>query len=129
MTEATLESDIRNSLIDGTLPCERAHRIATDLDLSPLAVGAAVDRLGLRISRCQLGLFGYAEFGAKRASVDVETIPDRVATALADANRPEGVPCKAAWDVAAEQGLPRLLIGSVADRLEVRIAPCQLGCF
>ena len=129
MTEARLESDIRNHVIDGKLPCAQAHRIAAAHGLSPLAVGAAADRLDLRISQCQLGLFGYAAFGAKQAAVRLTTVPDRVSRALTDANRPEGLPCEAAWAVAAQQGLPRLLVGSVADKLEMRIAPCQLGCF
>ena len=129
MTEPILESDIRNAAIDGKLPCALAHAIAAKHGLSPMDVGAAADRLDFRISRCQLGLFGYAAFGAKQAAVTLAAMPEPVSRALIAANRPEGLPCEAAWAMAAEQGLPRLLVGSAADRLELRIAPCQLGCF
>lgn len=129
MTDQRLVSDIRSAAIDGKLPCAIAHAIAAKHDLSPVDVGAAADRLDLRISQCQLGLFGYASFGAKQAAVTLTAVPDRVSRALTALNRPDGLPCEAAWTVAAEQGLPRLLVGSAADQLELRIAPCQLGCF
>ena len=129
MTDTRLESDIREHLIDGKLPCLLAHRMATEHGISPLDVGAAADRLDFRISCCQLGLFGYNAFGAKRTSVDVSTVPEPISAALAAAQLKEGLPCAAAWAVAAEQGVPRLLIGAIADRLELRISPCQLGCF
>ena len=75
MLETQLESDIRKHLIDGKLPCVLAHRMAANHKISPLDVGAAADRLDLRISCCQLGLFGYGAFGAKQASMDVKAIP------------------------------------------------------
>jgi hypothetical protein len=37
--------------------------------------------------------------------------------------------CVEAWRWADERGLPRLLFGSVAETLDVRISDCQLGCF
>ena len=129
MTDPRLASDIRSAVIDGKLPCAIAHALAAKHDLSPLDVGAAADRLDLRISQCQLGLFGYASFGAKQAAVTLTTVPDRISRALTAVNHPEGLPCEAAWAVAAEQGLPRLVVGSAADQLKLRIAPCQLGCF
>lgn len=53
-----LETRIKSSLINGRLPCPAAFLIAKDLNLELKEVGAAVDKLGIRVSDCQLGLFG-----------------------------------------------------------------------
>ncbi len=53
-----LEARIKASLINGRLPCPAAFTIAKDLNLELKEVGKAVDKLGIRVSDCQLGLFG-----------------------------------------------------------------------
>ncbi|MFH0769350.1 MAG: hypothetical protein V1932_07270 [Chloroflexota bacterium] len=53
-----LETRIKLALINGRLPCPAAFTIAKDLNLELKEVGQAVDKLGIRVSDCQLGLFG-----------------------------------------------------------------------
>ena len=53
-----LETRIKSALINGRLPCLAAFAIARDLNLELKEVGIAVDKLGIRVSDCQLGLFG-----------------------------------------------------------------------
>ena len=53
-----LEARIKSSLINDRLPCPAAFVIARDLNLELKEVGEAVDKLGIRVSDCQLGLFG-----------------------------------------------------------------------
>jgi len=56
--DAKLEEKIKSSLINGRLPCPAAFLIAKDLNLELKEVGEAVDKLDIRVSDCQLGLFG-----------------------------------------------------------------------
>jgi hypothetical protein len=56
--DAKLEARIKSSLINGRLPCPSAFLIAKELNLELKEVGEAVDKLGIRVSDCQLGLFG-----------------------------------------------------------------------
>jgi hypothetical protein len=56
--DANLESRIKSSLINGRLPCPAAFQIAKDLNLGLKELGEAIDKLGIKISECQLGLFG-----------------------------------------------------------------------
>ena len=56
--DINLESRIKSSLINDRLPCPAAFQIAKDLNLDLKEVGEAVDKLGIRVSDCQLGLFG-----------------------------------------------------------------------
>lgn len=52
-----LEDKVRSGLMEGRLPCEAAWRIAADLDLPKMAVSSACERLGIKVSACQLGAF------------------------------------------------------------------------
>ncbi len=53
-----LESKIKSALVNGRLPCPAAFSIAKDLNLDLKEVGDMVDKLNIRVSDCQLGLFG-----------------------------------------------------------------------
>lgn len=46
---------------DGQLPCAAALRLATELGVTPQAVGQAADAAGVKIIACQLGCFGGAK--------------------------------------------------------------------
>lgn len=37
--------------------------------------------------------------------------------------------CPVAWKIAANAGVPKIAVGEIADRLGIRVANCQLGCF
>jgi hypothetical protein len=55
--------------------------------------------------------------------------PENVAAAIFKSAVNGKVPCADAWEVAAGQGLPRLTIGSSTETIELKVSPCQLGCF
>jgi hypothetical protein len=52
-----LEEEMRASLVNGKLPCAVAFQIAKKLKVGPKQVGDAANRLGIKISSCQLGCF------------------------------------------------------------------------
>lgn len=53
----SLEAAIREGLILGRLPCSEAWAIASRLGISKMTVSNAAEKLGVRISQCQLGAF------------------------------------------------------------------------
>ncbi len=124
-----LDQVIREAARTGFLPCAAAFSIAERLGVSPDAVGKAADDLGVRISTCQLGLFGYDAFAERRAVHKLPAVPEDLRSTLAAAIVDGHLPCAAAWRLADERGLPRLLFGSIAETLDVRISECGLGCF
>ena len=124
-----VEDAIRESLLDGRLPCKRAFDLASERDLSPSDVRQAADDMDARISRCQLGLFGFEDLGDKRLVHALPKVTDSLEKRIREALIEGCLPCAAAWRIAEEEALPRFLIGCACDTLEVRIAPCQLGCF
>ena len=52
-----LEEKIKAYLVDGSLPCAVAFKIAKELKISPREVGETADKLSIKICACQLGCF------------------------------------------------------------------------
>lgn len=123
---------VRSALVEGELPCASAFMIAQRLGVAPLEVGQAADELGVRLSKCQLGLFGYgpkAE-GKHRRVEAMKEIPSELAAAIQAAFGADGkLSCIAAWQIAEQLGVPRQQVSNAAEGLGVRIGHCQLGAF
>ena len=51
---------VRRKTVDGKITCADAGSIAGKLNVAMSEIGVALDLLGIRITKCQLGLFGYA---------------------------------------------------------------------
>jgi len=126
---STIESAVLAALRDGRLPCSFAFRIASENGWAPSQVGAEVNRLDVRISRCQLGLFGYDSFHQKGFIQSLANIPGDVTVSLKAAEIDGTVSCAALWRIAEEHGLPRIAIACAVETIGLRITPCQLGCF
>jgi len=126
---STVEETIRGQLLGGRLPCAKAFAIGTEHGVSPKVVCETADGIDIRICRCQLGLFGYEDLGTRRLvrplSKVAESLEDRIRQASGDGR----ISCAATWRIAEEEGLPRFLVGCACETLDVRVSPCQLGCF
>ena len=57
IVDQELEKAIRNRVDDGRLPCKEAWDIAKGFGLRKMQVTSACEKLGIKISRCQLGTF------------------------------------------------------------------------
>lgn len=112
---------------EGTLSCAEALRIAEELGVAPLAVGQAADAAGVRLVRCQLGLFGYGEH--KRVVRPAESVSPELEQAIRERLIEGRLPCATAWAIAERLGLARMEVSNAAERLGIHIKPCQLGAF
>jgi hypothetical protein len=116
----------------GQVPCARACQLARRLGVPLADIGAAADASGVRISRCQLGLFGYGSKAEGKSKI-VETL-DPVPPALAECLRGEvdgrgRLSCSAVWAVARQSRISRLRAAGAVQGLGFRVDDCQLGCF
>ena len=117
---------VREKAAEGELACAEAERIGAALSVPLAEIGRTLDLLELRIGRCQLGLFGYPEGKAVHPAAAVAPDLDAaIRGRLADGR----LPCKAAWEIAAERKVARMEVSSACETLEIRIKPCQLGAF
>jgi len=128
---ADLEKEIRENLRDGKLPCAVAWRIAERAGVERRAVGEMADRLDIRISHCQLGLFGYGEkrLGEHKIVKEPASLDSALADAIRAAARDGKVTCAQLFEIAGRLGRPPMDASAHAEALGVKIAQCQLGCF
>lgn len=129
--QGELEQELLRRLVDGKLGCAEAHALAAEYGLDPLAVGLAADAAGVRMFRCQLGLFGYGpkSEGKHKIVQPMEAVPAELADRLRTAAGPEGISCEEVWRIAAELGIARLDASGAVEALGLRVSTCQLGCF
>jgi len=126
-----LRQTVLNRLEDGHLTCHQAHAIAQEVGVEPLDVGRAADEVDVRISRCQLGLFGY---GSKAAGTHKivrprAKVPPPLEAALRAVAGEEGLPCITVWQIADRLGYSRQETSDAVEGLALRVSVCQLGCF
>jgi hypothetical protein len=127
----TLTEAVRQAADEaGRLPCQDAMALAERARVGPRAIGAAADAAGVKLSRCQLGLFGYGRSRTpdQAQSPAETTLPQPLMEHLSGLERRE-ITCAAAWALADGLQVERLAVGQAAKALGVRINSCQLGCF
>lgn len=118
-------------LHDGQLPCNQAFAIAQILGVEPLVVGLAANDAGIRISRCQLGLFGYGPKAEGKHKIvhPMEDVPERLAARLRAAADGEKITCEAVWNAADGLGFKRIEASSAVEAMGLKVSRCQLACF
>ena len=130
--ERELAGAIRRHLDrEGKLSCAAAFRVAEEVGVEPEEVGRATDAAGIKLSRCQLGLFGYGPKAEGRHKIvrPAEAVEPGLAQAIRDGLVEGRLPCRVAWEIAAALGIPKMEVAAAAERLKVKIVRCQLGAF
>ncbi len=112
---------------DGRIACADAFDIARELSLAPAEIGRTADLLEYRITRCQLGLFGYSP--EKKIVEPAHEVPDAVREQLDRFTIDGTISCVAAWKIADSLGMEWMAVAAVCELLELKIQPCQLGAF
>ncbi len=127
MVDQKIGEAVQEQARDGKLSCNAAFRVAEELVVNPQLVGEAADELGVRLDRCQLGLFGYN--GEESIVHPAESVEPELERAIQEGLVVGRLPCAVAWALAIRFGLPKLELANAAEKLEIRIGQCQLGAF
>lgn len=112
---------------DNEFSCHHAEQLAEDIQVPMEAIGATLDLMGIRISRCQLGLFGYAP--ESRIVKPAPSVEPKIEEAIRQALQNGRLPCLAAWAIAKTFSKPRMNVAEICESLKIKIKPCQLGAF
>jgi hypothetical protein len=116
----------------GQITCARAFQLARRLNVSPEEVGAAADSSGVRITHCQLGLFGYGSKAEGKSKIvqAMQSVPPALAQRLVGARDKDGnLTCAAVWSASRQSRLSRLRAAGAAQGMGLHVKDCQLGCF
>ena len=127
----TLEQAIQNVLKDGQLSCAAAFRISRARRCSPGEVGDMANHLDIRISHCQLGLFGYGPKaqGLHKVVQAAETVSAELEGALKSRAHDGKISCADLWAIAKRLSIPKMEACAAAEALELHVTQCQLHCF
>jgi hypothetical protein len=125
--EPRIQDEIVKRATGEKLPCALAFRLAESLKIAPERIGMNVDLLNFRLTKCQLGLFGYSpekkivksvfpEKGEIRSAITAEAAEGRLS-------------CRAVWDIARRLNVSKMTVSSACEAMNIKIKPCQLGAF
>ena len=118
---------IREKASEKRLSCAEAHSIAETLNVPPADVGAAIDLLEVRITKCQLGLFGHGR--EKNIPVLSGEIEPGMESAIRSALVNGRLTCAAAWEISRRFGVSKAMVAAASEALKIKISACQLGTF
>ena len=122
---------IKQKISEGKVTCAALHGIAVKLRRTPIELGKNADLLGLKFSKCQLGLFGY---GKQRKLKNVEhklseNLSEKLGDSIKESVLDGHVTCFDCWRIAKKLSCSKLEVSSVCETLKVKISQCQLGAF
>jgi hypothetical protein len=122
-----LEFMVKSSLKDGYLPCALALTIARDADVPKVALGMMIDRLGIRITNCQIGCFKVDK--SIHANSEPKKTDGKIMSALEALKAKDELTCTKVFELAYEVKMTPMAIADVANYQKLKIRLCQLGCF
>ncbi|MCF8052696.1 MAG: hypothetical protein K9L59_15745 [Desulfobacterales bacterium] len=109
------------------LACAVAFDIAASLGVEPMEVGKTADLLGCRLTKCQLGLFGYSP--EKKIVGPKQPEDPAIIQAIENEVKNGRISCKQAWGIAKRFGVRKMTVSSACEAIGIKIKPCQLGAF
>ncbi len=122
-----LEDNVKSSLKEGYLPCPVAWKIAKNADVPRIAVGAVTDKLGVRVTDCQLGCFKVGKtFYSSPAN---EAVDQEIVDTLTALDSEKNLTCEKAFEISKKYNQKPMVIGNEASARNMKIRQCQLGCF
>ena len=126
-TLGRLGTAVSASLREGYLPCPVAWRIAKDFDVPRIAVGAVMDKRGVRVTDCQIGFF-RVDKTPYQGNAPQQPSPE-LASGLRELDTSNHLTCSAVFELARQIKTTPLKVAEAANILGLKIRSCQLGCF
>jgi hypothetical protein len=124
---AQLEDMVKASLRDGNLQCAAAFKIARQAKVPLIAVGEMTDRLGIRITNCQIGCFKVDKI--IHNNLENKKIDGKIVTMLETLRKNDELTCANVFELSPQLKLTPMAIADVANLHNLKIHRCQLGCF
>jgi hypothetical protein len=117
---------LKSASADNKLSCAKTFEIINKYSFFPDIAGLTMTQNKIKITFCQLGLFGYPE-GKIIPSCDnvSDELEDKIYSGLEDGK----LPCGAAWNIANVMKIKKIDVSAACEKLGIKINKCQLGAF
>ena len=122
-----LESMVKALLKDGYLSCPVAWEIAKEAKVTKIAVGEIADRLGIRITDCQIGFFKKEK--TTYDNLEHKKLDSGIITMLKTFKENDQLTCAKVFELSRQFKLKPIIIAHEAGAQDLKILGCQLGCF
>jgi len=122
-----IEEEILKQGKNKKLPCAVAFEISRTLKVSPDAVGMTADLMNFKLTKCQLGLFGYQP--QKKIVKHPDRVPEDLKNSIADQLVQGRLSCRRAWDIASALKIGKMKVSGACEAMGIKITGCQLGAF
>lgn len=122
-----LESTVSSSLRDGYMPCPLAWKIAREADVPRIAVGAVIDKMGRRVTDCQIGCFKIEKTPFEDS--EIKRLEGEVVSEIKELESAKQLTCAAVFDLARKYKLKPMDVSNEINALGFKVSECQLGCF
>ena len=125
--DTSIKIEILKQTQNEKIPCAVAFEISKALQISPKKVGKTADLMNFKLTKCQLGLFGYQP--KKKIVKPQDSINVDVKDAVSDALVQERLSCKQAWDIASRLQVSKMTVSGACETMGIKIKDCQIGAF
>ena len=122
-----IKESLKQAAAGGEIPCAVAFKIVSDLNIKPGDVGVTADLLEMRLTTCQLGLFGYQP--EKRIVKPAQNVSKDLEKSIRKGLENGRLPCVTAWNIAKDMGIRKMAVSSACETLKIKISSCQIGAF
>ena len=121
---------IREKSPGGELACGMGEKISKELQVDISEVGITADLLGVKIKKCQLGLFGWGKKPNHGKDIHAaDSVSVGMKNVIEEAAQNGVVTCAALWAIADRLATERKVVSAACDTLRLKIQVCQLGAF
>ena len=124
---AELEAAVKASIKSGYLSCPVAWQLAKKAGVPRIAVGAITDKLGIRITDCQLGCFKVDKTPYDGPAP--EEADAGLTARLEELAQDSKITCAEAFGLAHEMKITPQAVAEAVNINGMKIRDCQLGCF
>jgi Mn-dependent DtxR family transcriptional regulator len=125
--DKSIKDEILKHTKNDEIPCALAFEIAEVLQVSPAAVGRTADLMNFKLTKCQLGLFGYQP--QKKIVAPQNHIEEDLKSAISDALVQGRISCDRTWNIASRLGVSKMTVSGACEAMGIKIKDCQLGAF
>jgi hypothetical protein len=122
-----IKNEILKRTKDEKVACVVAFEIAEALQMSPHAVGKTADLMNFKLTKCQLGLFGYLP--QKKIVKPQNSVKENVKDAISQSLNQGRLSCQRAWEIATRFNISKMTVSNACEAMGVKIKDCQLGAF
>jgi hypothetical protein len=121
-----IEELLKQASVNSKISCLKVFEIIEKHSLPKDEAGMILNNAKIKISACQLGLFGYQ--GGKNIP-NVENVPEMLEKRIKSGIENGKLACATAWEIAADLNLKKMDVSSACEKLGIKISRCQLKAF